>query len=98
MQAKTLLQNTSSNYRNFLTRNFGKFAPYNDGLMPWRTQWNLSAAYDLKLGGTHKLTFRADIFNVLNLLHYSWGAIRRSSIPPTVQPDRVRCTIAFLYL
>ena len=41
--------------------------------MPWRTQWNLSAAYDLKLTGTHKLTFRADIFNVLNLLNYKWG-------------------------
>ena len=69
----TLLQKTSSNYRHFLTKNFGKFAPYNGGLMPWRTQWNLSAAYDLKLTGTHKLTFRADVFNVLNLLHYSWG-------------------------
>jgi Carboxypeptidase regulatory-like domain len=69
----TLLQKTSPQYRKFLTQNFGKFAPYNGGLMPWRTQWNLSAAYDLKLSGTHKLTFRADIFNVLNLLHYSWG-------------------------
>ena len=69
----TLLQKTSPQFRKFLTDNFGKFAPYNGGIMPWRTQWNLSASYDLKLGGTHKLTFRADIFNVLNLLNYKWG-------------------------
>ena len=30
-------------------------------------------AYDLKLGGTHKITFRADFYNVLNLLNYKWG-------------------------
>lgn len=71
MQA--LLQKTSPEFRKYLTKNFGKFAPYNGGLMPWRTQWNLSAAYDLKLVGTHKLTFRVDIYNVLNLLNYKWG-------------------------
>ena len=70
---QTLLQTTSPSFRKYLTDNFGKFAPYNGGIMPWRTQWNLSAAYDLKLTGTHKLTFRADIFNVLNLLNYKWG-------------------------
>jgi len=70
---KSLLQKTSPQFRQFLMNNFGKFAPYNGGIMPWRTQWNLSAAYDLKLGGTHKLTLRADIFNVLNLLNYKWG-------------------------
>src|SRR5882757_5512866 len=70
---QTLLQKTSPEYRKFLQSNFGKFAPYNGGLMPWRTQWNLSAAYDLKLGGTRKLTFRCDMFNVLNLLNYKWG-------------------------
>lgn len=65
--------NTNPRYKQFIRDNYGKFAPYLGGIMPWRTQWNLSAAYDLKLGGTHKLTLRADIFNVLNLLHYSWG-------------------------
>ncbi|HZE86200.1 MAG TPA: hypothetical protein VE035_17895, partial [Puia sp.] len=70
---QTLLQKTSPQYRKFLQSNFGKFAPYNGGLMPWRTQWNTSVAYDLKLKGTHKITFRADIFNVLNLLNYKWG-------------------------
>jgi len=68
-----VLQTTSPSFRKYLTDNIGKFAPYNGGIMPWRTQWNLSAAYDLKLTGTHKLTFRADIFNVLNLLSYKWG-------------------------
>ncbi|WP_121357626.1 TonB-dependent receptor [Flavisolibacter nicotianae] len=70
---KTLLDKTSPEFRKFLQANFGKFAPYNGGLMPWRTQWNLSAAYDLKVRGTSKVTFRADIFNLLNLLNYKWG-------------------------
>ncbi|MBS1665524.1 MAG: TonB-dependent receptor [Bacteroidetes bacterium] len=69
----SLLDKTSPEFRKYLTDNFGKFAPYNGGLMPWRTQWNLSVAYDLKLVKTHKLTLRADFFNVLNMLHYSWG-------------------------
>ena len=70
---QTLLQTTSPEYRKFLQKNMGKFASYNGGLMPWRTQWNLSIAYDLKVVKTHKVTFRADIFNVLNLLNYKWG-------------------------
>jgi len=70
---QTLLQTTSPSFRKYLTDNFGKFAPYNGGIMPWRAQWNLSAAYDWKLTGTHKLTIRCDIFNVLNLLNYKWG-------------------------
>jgi hypothetical protein len=70
----TLLQNTSPEYRKFLQSNLGKFAPYNGGLMPWRTQWNTSVQYELKLPKTtHKISFRCDIFNVLNLLNYKWG-------------------------
>jgi len=70
----TLLQKTSPEYRKFLQSNFGKFAPYNGGLQPWRTQWNLSVAYDLKMPKTtHKISFRCDIYNVLNLLNYKWG-------------------------
>ena len=70
---KTLLQNTSSNYRKFLEENFGKFAAYNGGLMPWRTQWNLSISKEFSIYKTHKITLRADLFNVLNLLNYKWG-------------------------
>jgi hypothetical protein len=70
---RTLLSNTSPQFRKFLESNFGKFAPYNGGLMPWRTQWNVSVAYNLKLKKTHNITFRADIFNLLNLLNYKWG-------------------------
>ena len=70
---QTLLQKTSPEFRKFLEKNMGKFASYNGGLMPWRTQWNVSIAYDLKVVKTHKITFRADIFNVLNLLNYKWG-------------------------
>ncbi|WP_018612524.1 TonB-dependent receptor [Segetibacter koreensis] len=72
-QMQALLKTTSPEFREFLTKNMGKFAEYNGGLMPWRTQWNMSAAYDLKIHKTHKVTFRADIFNVLNLLNYKWG-------------------------
>ncbi len=70
---QTLLKTTSREFRKFLEKNMGKFAPYMGGLMPWRAQWNMSAAYDLKIYKTHKVTFRADIFNVLNLLNYKWG-------------------------
>ena len=70
---QNLLQKTSPEFRKFLEKNFGKFAPYNGGIMPWRTQWNMSVAYDIKLVKTHKITLRADIFNVLNLLNYKWG-------------------------
>jgi hypothetical protein len=52
----------------------GKFAANNGGLMPWRHTWNLSVSKDLTLYKTHKLSLRADIFNVLNLLNYKWGA------------------------
>ncbi|TWF35724.1 carboxypeptidase family protein [Chitinophaga polysaccharea] len=70
---QTLLDKTSPEYRKFLTSNFGKFAPYNGGAQPWRAQWNLSVMKDVKLYKTHKLSFRGDIFNVLNLLNYKWG-------------------------
>jgi hypothetical protein len=70
---KTLLAQTSPEFKKFLEANFGKFAPYNGGLMPWRTQWNMSIAYGLKVNKTHNLTVRADIYNVLNLLNPEWG-------------------------
>jgi len=70
---KTLLAQTSPEFKKFLESNFGKFAPYNGGLMPWRTQWNMSIAYGLKVNKTHNLTVRADIYNVLNLLNPEWG-------------------------
>jgi len=68
-----LLQKTSPEYRKFLEKNFGKFAPYLGGLMPWRSQLNTSVAYEIKLYKTHKISFRADVFNLLNLLSYKWG-------------------------
>lgn len=70
---QTLLQKTSPQFKKFLQANYGKFAPYNGGLMPWRTQWNMSVAYELKIYKTHKISFRADIYNVLNLLNHEWG-------------------------
>jgi len=70
---QTLLQKTSPEFKKFIQSNYGKFAPYNGAIMPWRAQWNMSVAYDLRIYKTHKVTFRADIFNVLNLLNYKWG-------------------------
>jgi len=69
----TLLGKTSANFRKFLQKNYGKFAPYNGGLMPWRTQWNMSIQYELKFAHIHKISLRCDIYNVLNLLNYKWG-------------------------
>jgi len=69
----TMLAKTSPNFRKFLEKNYGKFAPYNGGLMPWRTQWNMSVQYELKITGTHKIGLRCDIYNVLNLLNNKWG-------------------------
>ncbi|MHA4807266.1 TonB-dependent receptor [Flavitalea flava] len=70
---QTLLQKTSPEFKKFLQDNYGKFAPYNGGLMPWRTQWNMSIAKDFKLYKSQKITLRADIFNVLNLINDKWG-------------------------
>ncbi|BAV05885.1 TonB-dependent receptor [Filimonas lacunae] len=68
-----LLETTSPEYRKYLQDNMGKFASYNGGLMPWRTQWNMSIAKEFKIYKTQKIAFRCDIFNVLNLLNYKWG-------------------------
>jgi len=70
---QTLLQNTSPQFRKFLQDNMGKFAPYNGGINPWRTQWNMSIAKEFNLYKTQKISLRADLFNVLNLLNYKWG-------------------------
>ncbi len=70
---QTLLSKTSPEFRKFLEKNFGKFAPYNGAIMPWRTQWNMSIAKDFKIYKANKLTLRVDIYNVLNLLNYKWG-------------------------
>ncbi|MBE7169158.1 MAG: TonB-dependent receptor [Williamsia sp.] len=70
---QTLLQKTSPEFRKLLEANFGKFVPYNGGLMPWRMQWNMSVAKEFKLYKTHRISLRADAFNVLNLLNYKWG-------------------------
>ena len=70
---KTLLGKTSPEFRKYLESNYGKFAAYNGGMQPWNTQWNTSASYDLKIAKTNKITFRVDVFNMLNLLNYKWG-------------------------
>lgn len=73
---ETLLQKTSPQYRKYLQDNMGRFAENNGGLMPWRFIWNMSIAKNINLDKTQRLTFRADIFNVLNLLNHEWGGYR----------------------
>lgn len=70
---ETLLEKTSPEFRKFLEKNFGKYAPYNGGLQPWRYLWNMSIAKEFRIYKTHKIGLRADIFNVLNLLNHEWG-------------------------
>jgi hypothetical protein len=72
----TLLGKTSTAYRKYLQDNMGKFAPNNGGLMPWRFTWNMSVSKDITVYKTHKISLRADIFNVLNLINYKWGGFR----------------------
>jgi hypothetical protein len=74
MQA--LLQKTSPQYRQYLLDNMGRFAENNGGLMPWRFMWNMSIAKTINIDKKQKLNFRADIFNVLNLLNHEWGGYR----------------------
>ncbi len=73
---QTLLQKTSPQYRQYLLDNMGRFAENNGGLMPWRFMWNMSIAKSISIDKKQKLNFRADIFNVLNLLNHEWGGYR----------------------
>ena len=33
----------------------------------------MSVQYEWKIRGTHKLSLRCDMYNVLNLINYKWG-------------------------
>lgn len=70
---KTLLAKTSPQFKAYLEKYMGRFAAYNGGLMPWRTQMNVSINKDFTIYKTHKISLRCDIFNLLNLLNYKWG-------------------------
>lgn len=70
---KTLLEKTSPQFKKYLLDNMGKFAANSGGLMPWRFSWNMSISKDITIYKKHKISLRADIFNVLNLLNYKWG-------------------------
>lgn len=67
---------TSKYYRKYLNKYKGGFAGLNGGLQPWRSQFDISILKDFKIAKTNKLSFRLDIFNVLNLLNYKWGGYR----------------------
>ena len=68
-----LLDNTSPEYREYLMTNMGRIAQPFGGINPIRTSWDLSISKGITFNKNHKLIARADIFNLLNLLNYSWG-------------------------
>ncbi len=75
-EMRTLLEVTSPEFKKYLEENMGTIAPWNGGLMPWRSTWNLSLAKEFKTFKEQKLVLRADIFNVLNVLNHEWGGYK----------------------
>lgn len=69
----SLLEKTSPEFRDYLESNFGKIAPDNGGLMPWRHSWNMSVSKEFRIKGEQKIQLRADFFNMLNLFNHEWG-------------------------
>lgn len=64
--------------------------------MTWRFMWNMSIVKSISIDKKQKLNFRADIFNVLNLLNHEWGGYRsvintnagtlfKNTVPYTIQ-------------
>ena len=70
---KELLENTSDEYREYLNENMGGFAEPFGGLNPFRTTWDMSLSKTFSFKNDRNLTFRMDVFNVLNLLNKDWG-------------------------
>lgn len=60
----------------YLSKRRGMYAERNGALMPWVTRFDLSAILGVHVktnGVNHTVEFRADIFNVGNLLNKDWG-------------------------
>ncbi len=71
-----MLASTSPEFRNYLTNNRGRFADFNGGVQPWSYATNLSIIKDFSFGSNklHKLNFRMDVFNILNLFDFKDGS------------------------
>jgi hypothetical protein len=68
--------NTSANYKAFLEKYKGDFGGLNGGMQPWRSQFDISLLKDVKFKQSRNLSFRVDLFNVLNLINYKWGGYK----------------------
>ncbi len=74
----------------YLSSRKGKYAERNGRLLPWLTTLDLSLQQEFSLnvsGRKHKLQFRADMFNFLNMINNEWGV---GDIPVTTAPLRYR--------
>lgn len=63
----------------YLSANRGTVSERNGALLPWLNRLDLSITQDIHLTkdpSKHKLQFRADILNVLNMMNDSWGVSR----------------------
>ncbi len=63
----------------YLRANRGSVTERNGALLPWLHRMDISIVQDIHLSknpNKHKLQFRADIFNVLNMINDSWGVSR----------------------
>jgi hypothetical protein len=62
-----------------LRNNRGRILPRNACANPWQNILNARIAKSLRIGaGGRDVELIADVFNVLNLLHGSWGLIRET--------------------
>lgn len=74
----------------YLSANKGKYSERNGVLLPWLTtvDFSLQQEFMLTVGDRkHKLQFRADVFNFMNLFNNAWGV---GDIPVTTAPLRYR--------
>ncbi|HET8860078.1 TonB-dependent receptor [Marivirga sp.] len=65
----------------YLSENRGSVSQRNGAVLPWLHRMDLSITQDIHLTkdpSKHKLQFRADILNVLNMVNDSWGVSRET--------------------
>ncbi len=65
----------------YLSENRGAVSERNGAVLPWLHRLDLSIVQDINLSkdpSKHKLQFRADFLNVLNLMNDSWGVSRNT--------------------
>jgi len=69
-----VLANPVNRIREYLRANLGTIADRNGGENPFAGIFDLRLTKDFKIGGKHKFTLSADVFNFSNLLNKDWGS------------------------